>query len=273
MHHTSPVGDHRTVPGGRQRHSPLRTLEESFLALAAAPGPLVLPAGLVCERPHRPFFPVDQVRSLLAHPATSPALRARTWREVARRAQDSGEPWGTVAVGLTVPALHRMLARVSRPTRLERADLEQEALTAVATALARVDLTTDDVPAHLLGAADRAVHHTVYAARGLKRREGGDMAAHAERLARLALQSGGPDMDEAVDAVRGGDEYSVLARAVSDRVISVAEAQLIARTRVGGEPMRRLADERGLSARQLYRHRSAAEQCVAAYLHSRSKDN
>ncbi|MCC5476432.1 hypothetical protein ACFV2N_08365 [Streptomyces sp. NPDC059680] len=62
------------------------------------------------------------------------------------------------------------------------------------------------------------------------------------------------------------DELTVLARAVQARVVDVAEARLIARTRLDGEPMSRLAAERGVSVRQLYRHRSAAEQHLAAYL-------
>lgn len=64
----------------------------------------------------------------------------------------------------------------------------------------------------------------------------------------------------------------MLAGAVQARVVDVAEARLIARTRLGGEPMRRLAAERGVSVRQLYRHRSAAEQHLAAHLRRRLQD-
>ncbi|GGR67454.1 hypothetical protein GCM10010252_01500 [Streptomyces aureoverticillatus] len=49
-------------------------------------------------------------------------------------------------------------------------------------------------------------------------------------------------------------------------MVDVAEARLIARTRLDGEPMHRLAEERGVSVRQLYRHRSAAEQHLIAHL-------
>lgn len=58
----------------------------------------------------------------------------------------------------------------------------------------------------------------------------------------------------------------MLALAVQAGVVNVGEARLIARTRLEGEPMSRLAAERGVSMRQLYRHRCTAEQHLAAHL-------
>ncbi|WP_353941169.1 hypothetical protein ABII15_05675 [Streptomyces sp. HUAS MG91] len=48
--------------------------------------------------------------------------------------------------------------------------------------------------------------------------------------------------------------------------MSVAEARLIARSRLRREPMQRLADEQGVSVRCVYRHRAAAGKYLAAYL-------
>ncbi|UQA92181.1 hypothetical protein [Streptomyces halobius] len=246
-------------------HSPLQTLEESFLALCTAPQPLTLPAYLVCEEPEQQALPVDQVRTRLAHSATSPTLREQTWREVVRRAQQLGEPWDTVAVAMTVPVLRRMLARLACPAHLERAEIEQEALAAVASALPLVDANAVDVARELFAAADRAVHRLVHAARRRTQRETGPQAVHLGRLAQSGCQATDPGAE-------GGDEYTVLARAVRARVVGIDEAQLIARTRLEGEPMQRLAVERGVSARQLYRHRAAAEQHLAAYLHHQQRE-
>ncbi|MGV4928325.1 hypothetical protein K2224_37375 (plasmid) [Streptomyces sp. BHT-5-2] len=247
-------------PGGL---SPLQALEESFLALAAAAEPLMLPAYLVCEEPEQSVLPVDQVRTRLAHPGTSTVLHERAWREVVRRARRLGAPWDTVALGMTVPVLHRMLARLGRCDHLERAELEQEALAAVTAALYAVDVDGTGVGWELFAAADRAVHRLEYAARRRTQRETGPQEASASRLGHAAS----PDL-RALEAGRGEaeDEYSVLALAVRARVVNIAEAQLIARTRLEGEPMQRLAEERGVSCRQLYRHRAAAEQHLAAYL-------
>ncbi|MBL1102043.1 hypothetical protein [Streptomyces coffeae] len=243
-------------PAHRRQHtattSPLEVLEESFLALARAEAPLTLPAHLVCDDLAEGAWPVDQIRIRLAHASTRPELRARTWSEVVRRAHTLGEPWTVVAVAMTIPVLRRMLARLSRPAHLERQEVEQEALSAVAVALAEVDAADPGLDRVLFGAADRAVHRLIYAARRRSEREGGEPMAHLGRL------------HATVDAE--GDEHQVLLRAVRARVVDLAEAQLIARTRLHGEPMQRLACERGVSMRQLYRHRGAAEQRLARHL-------
>ncbi|ADI11684.1 hypothetical protein SBI_08566 [Streptomyces bingchenggensis BCW-1] len=249
---------HRPAP--RRPHtvasSPLEELEQSFLALARAEAPLTLPAHLVCDDPAEGAWPVDRIRTRLAHPSTRPELRSRTWCEVVRRAHTLGEPWSVVAVAMTIPVLRRMLARLPRPAHLERQEVEQEALAAVAVALTEVDAADPGLDRELFGAADRAVHRLVYAARRRSEREAGEPMAYLGRLHATTGMEG--------DAVT--DEHQVLVRAVRARVVDLAEAQLIARTRLYGEPMQQLACERGVSMRQLYRHRNAAEQRLASHL-------
>ncbi|MBT2418084.1 hypothetical protein J7F01_08500 [Streptomyces sp. ISL-22] len=256
MHHRHQVHRSTAVRPRSVVRSPLGELEQAFLALTQGVDPLTFPAHLVCDAPDRAMWPVDRVRAQLAHPSTRAELREQTWREVVRRARELGEPWDVVAVAMTVPVLRRMLARLARPTHLERAEVEQEALAAVAAALRTVDPGTERLDRELFSAADRAVHRLVYAARRRASREAGQTAEHLDRLCSLPQ----PDQSEPVD------ELTVLARAVQARVVDVAEARLIARTRLGGESMSCLAAERGVSVRQLYRHRSAAEQHLAAHL-------
>ncbi|MFF5010588.1 hypothetical protein ACFY3G_48315 [Streptomyces phaeochromogenes] len=259
MHHQL----HRPAPRPHSAvRSPLGELEQAFLALAHAVEPLTLPAHLVCDDPDRAAWPVDRVRTHLAHPSTRPELRQQTWREVVRRARELGEPWDVVAVAMTVPVLRRMLARLARPTHLERAEVEQEALAAVATTLHTVDRGVERVDRELFSAADRAVHRLVYATHRRALRETGQAAAHLDHLCSDAREEGGESVDE----------LTVLARAVQAGVVDVAEARLIARTRLDGEPMQRLAAEHGVSARQLYRHRNAAEQHLTAHLRHRLQD-
>ncbi|MGW7381892.1 hypothetical protein [Streptomyces sp. NPDC054794] len=236
--------------------SPLGELEQAFLALAHGVEPLTVPAHLVCDDPDRAAWPVDRVRTHLAHPSTRPELREQTWREVIRRARELGEPWDLVAVAMTVPVLRRMLARLVRPAHLEHAEVEQEALAAVAAALHTLDPGAERLDRELFSAADRAVHRLVYAARRRATRETSPAALHLDYLCSV------PQADHGEPA----DEFTVLARAVHDRVVNLTEARLIARTRLGGEPMDHLAAEHGVSVRQLYRHRSAAEQHLAAHL-------
>ncbi|MEV0117657.1 hypothetical protein AB0H77_31195 [Streptomyces sp. NPDC050844] len=100
----------------------------------------------------------------------------------------------------------------------------------------------------------------MYAAQRRARREHSGLAAHVGRLHAGAPALGGDS----------GDEYAVLQRAVQAQVVDLAEAQLIARTRLHGEAMQSLAEERGISVRQLYRRRCAAEQRLAACLRDQS---
>ncbi|MFJ9619056.1 hypothetical protein [Streptomyces noursei] len=246
--------------------SPLQALEESFLALAATPEPLTLPAHLVCEEPEQPVLPVDQIRTHLAHPGMSPALREGTWGEVVRRAQRLGAPWDTVALGMTVPVLHRMLTRAGRCDHLERAEMEQEALVAVTAALYTVDVDSSGAGWELFAAADRAVHRLVYAARRRARRETTPEEASLSRLGHDGDPAASPTLGLEVRSDEAKDEYTVLALAVRAHAVTIDEAQLIARTRLEDESMQRLAAERGVSCRQLYRHRAAAEQHLVAHL-------
>ncbi len=221
MHHTARPAHRRVACTRPAASSPLRQLEESFLALAAATVPLTLPVHLVCEQPEQPALPVDQGHTRLAHPATTPVLREQTWREVVRRAQQLGRPWDTVAVAMTVPVLRRMLARLARPAHLERAEVEQEALAAVATAVHTVDVNAADVGRELFSAADRAVHRLVRVARSQAARETGPQDVHLGRLIRPAAPVG---CQGAADNGGEGDEYAVLAEAVSARAVDAAEA-------------------------------------------------
>ncbi|GGW97732.1 ECF-type sigma factor [Streptomyces noursei] len=267
MHH-NPSHHHTHVSActPADGRSPLQALEESFLALAAAPEPLTLPAHLVCEEPEQPVLPVDQVRTHLAHPGMSPALRERTWGEVVRRARRLGAPWDTVALGMAVPVLHRMLTRVGRCEHVERAEVEQEALAAVTAALYTVDADGSSAGWELFAAADRAVHRLVYAARRRAQRETRPQEASLSRLDHGGDPAASPTLGLEAQSDEAKDEYTVLALAVRAHVVTIDEAQLIARTRLEGEPMQRLAAERGVSCRQLYRHRAAAEQHLAAHL-------
>lgn len=239
---------------------PLAELEQAFLALADGPEPLTFPAHLVCDEPDRAAWPVDRVRVHLAHPATRPELREQTWREVIRRARTLGDPWEVVAVAMSVPVLRRMLVRLARPAHLERAEVEQEALVAVACALSNVDPDGERPDRELFRAADAAVHRLAYAALRDSWRECVTPAPwKVEKFC-------GVQEDACGEVVT---EFSVLAKALQAGVLNAAEARLIARTRLRDEPMSRLAAERGVSVRHLYRHRNAAEQHLGAYLRHR----
>ncbi|MFE0760199.1 sigma-70 RNA polymerase sigma factor region 4 domain-containing protein [Streptomyces smyrnaeus] len=252
------------TPGAKagEGRSPLGELDEAFLALgAAAARPLTMPV-LLDDGRAEGDWPVDRVRARLAHPGTTAGQRTLIWHEVVRRAQKLPEPWPLVAVGMTIPVLRRMLRRQQLPQRLERADLEQTALAAVATTL---PLLEDDHPEPhraLFNAADREIHRLIYTARKQERHE---------CPAPISPDTPAPERPYVEDrnAADGGeerDEYTVLAAAVQAGVLKAHEAQLIALTRLGKQSVKEIAAQRGLAWRTLYRHRAAAESHLAAYL-------
>ncbi|MGI5352987.1 hypothetical protein ACQEU8_33135 [Streptomyces sp. CA-250714] len=245
-----------------ESRSPLGELDETFLALgAAAARPLTMPVLLEDGRA-KGNWPVDRVRARLAHPGTAAGQRALIWFEVVRRAQKLPEPWPLVAVGMTIPVLRRMLRRQQLPQSLERADLEQTALAAVATTL---PLLTDDHPEPqraLFNAADREIHRLIYSARKQERHEW-PVAIRPDTPSPAR-----PDIEDRniPDGGEERDEYAVLAAAVQAGALKAQEAQLIALTRLGKKSVKDIAQQRGLAWRTLYRHRAAAEAHLAAYL-------
>jgi len=252
------------TPGANagEGRSPLGELDEAFLALgAAAARPLTMPV-LSEDGRADGDWPVDRVRARLAHPGTTTSQRAAIWSEVVRRAQKLPEPWPLVAVGMTIPVLYRMLRRQQLPQRLERADAEQTALAAVATAL---PLLTDDHPEphrSLFNAADREIHRLIKTTRKQERHE---------CPVPIRPNTPAPERPDAEDrrTPDGGeerDEYAVLAVAVKAGVLKAHEAQLIALTRLRKKSVKDIAAQRGLAWRTLYRHRAAAESHLAAYL-------
>ncbi|WP_053728464.1 hypothetical protein [Streptomyces sp. WM6378] len=151
--------------------SPLDQVESAFLSLAAEGRPLTVPVALSADSDTVSPLCVTRVRARMVHPSCTEQARAGVWNEILRRRALLGEPWGTVAVGLTLPALRRTLSRLPRLAEVEACELEQEVLAAVTAELAL--LTTDEPQAglRLVRAGDRAAHRLLYAAQRTRRIE------------------------------------------------------------------------------------------------------
>ncbi|MER6385010.1 hypothetical protein ACWDBP_00095 [Streptomyces sp. NPDC001233] len=234
--------------------SSLEEVESAFLALAAAPWPLSLPGSLLTGSA-ADALPVTVVRARLVHPSCTAEARARVWCEVLGRRQKQGEPWGTVAVGLTVPGLRRVLARLRRPAEVEACELEQEVLAAVCTELAALPVEEPEAGLRLLRAGDRAAHRLVYAAQ------------RARRAAVVPLNE--ETVPQPVSRGGSAEVFAVLEKAVHAGVLGEEEAELIAQTRVERQVMAKAAEAVGMSVRAAFRRRSAAEQRLAAALAAR----
>lgn len=234
--------------------SPLDRVESAFLALTAEPGPLTLPASLLADPGAAcgVLLPVAVVRSRMVHPSCTGEARARVWGEVLRRRTRDGEPWGTVAVGFTLPGLRRALARLPRLAEVEACEVEQETLAAVTAELAGLPVDDPQAGLRLLRAGDRAAHRVLYAAQ------------RARRVVQVPLDEHAVGCPAPSSGV--ADAFAVLERAVAAGVLGPVEAELIGRTRLERQVMAKAAGAVGVSVRAAFRRRAAAEERLVAAL-------
>ncbi|MFG3282243.1 hypothetical protein [Streptomyces sp. NPDC048111] len=96
----------------------------------------------------------EECRNVLYGPGRDEGLRATIWRQVVAEARQ--EPAGGVGTGrllvvwLTIPGLYRNLRRILRQSRVERADLEAEAVLAVLGALDSAHPESPDLGGHMI---------------------------------------------------------------------------------------------------------------------------
>ena len=162
---TTPPRPRRDGAGtGRYPAGPLDALDAAdaaFRLLATGPRPLALHASrLAAGLPDRPV-PLDELRVLLLHPATSAAARNKVWAELVRRARTGGPAWVIGLTGIALPGLRRAVASLTAAYRGDPADLQSEVLTGFLAAMRGLDLDDLDagaagVPAVLGGLARRA---------------------------------------------------------------------------------------------------------------------
>ncbi|HCU97204.1 MAG TPA: hypothetical protein DHU96_32635 [Actinobacteria bacterium] len=134
-----PCMDHHATPPaatgtGTARHpaGPLDALDAAdaaFRLLTTGPRPLAVHAShLAAGLPDRPV-PLDELRVLLLHPATSAAARNQVWAELVRRARTRGPAWVIGLTGIALPGLRRAVASLAAAYRGGTADLQSEVLT------------------------------------------------------------------------------------------------------------------------------------------------
>src|SRR5262245_31108567 len=99
-------------PGGG-RPGPLDTADAAFRALVTGPAPLAInPGRLAAGLPDR-MVPLDELRALLLHPATSAHARNKVWAHLVRRARGGEPAWVVGLTGVAMPGLRRAVAAAS----------------------------------------------------------------------------------------------------------------------------------------------------------------
>ncbi|MEV4536284.1 hypothetical protein AB0J82_21075 [Asanoa sp. NPDC049518] len=224
--------------------SALTAAETAFGFLACEPAPLALDARPVPGLPDR-MLPLDELRELLVTQTYDSSTTDAVWRQLAHQAREWGPAWVVGAVGLALPGLTRMAAKISRGYARHADDVDSEVLAGFLQALRTAPLEPPRLWLRLCWAAWRAGVAVVTAD------ESDELPPDVPTGSRSpSLPYGHPDL--------------LLGRAAAAGLISTEAAELISSTRFGDALIEQLAAERGLTAPVLRMRRRRAERAVAA---------
>jgi hypothetical protein len=249
-------GDNRTgMPFGRE---PLQMVEREFRLLGAGTVPLLLEIGDLGER--LPQQPLDMValRALLLHPSLDWQDRGEIWHRLLQFADlpgAGGERWRIAIAGLVMPGLRLAASRLCPTLPQHNEDLQQAMLAGLWENLA--DLVKRQLPDPV-----RTPSRLIWAA---------DRAGRAYRAAQRDSERGCEWLgDEPVPAPRRQPIHpdALLSLAVRRGVLSSSEAELVGRTRLGGEATRTVAEQLGVSQQAVAKVRLRAERRLTSAITS-----
>lgn len=223
----------------------LDAAEAAFDLLMQGPNPLSIDGRQFGHELPGREIDLRELRELLLDRQTELEVRDAVWAELVRQSRKHGGAWTVGCVGVALPGLKRVAARVVRDALAASVDdIVSDLLVAFLSGLATLDLDRHSIAPRLLWLAKRAAVRT--------RRDGTiDLPTAPEDLPRNGSQG-------------GGHEDFVLADAVVQGVITGEEAELIGRTRLERVPLSQIARELGMPARRLYHLREYAEKRLVA---------
>jgi hypothetical protein len=244
----------RPVAGSRAPSSPASVLQAAgaaFAALVTGPAPLSLDAAAVeAAGLGGGVLPMDRVRDRLLDRSVGYEVRDRVWTAVVDRARTGDPAWVIAAVGLCLPGLQRIAARLARTVPADQVpDVESELLAGFLAELKVMDTSSGRVAARLCWAAYRA----------------------ADRYRRADPARAGvvvPLADSAAPPRPWGHPDFVLSAAVADGVLTQYEAELIATTRLEAVTLDQLAAAWRLPRSTLADDRARAERRLVTRLTS-----
>ncbi|WP_255375773.1 hypothetical protein [Saccharomonospora sp. CUA-673] len=193
--------------------NPLDAARDAFAWLTAGDHPVAVDGREFDHLPNREI-PVDELRDLLLRRSCPRRVWDQVWRHVITRARSEGSTWTIVAVGLALPMLTHMAARLTDRYAGDPADIHSEIVQGFLDTLQTIDLTTGRITIRLRWAAYRSGHRALIAAL-----DGPTPKAPGFFSAEPKPSSGHPDL--------------VLARAVQVGVLTPTEAEMISETRLG----------------------------------------
>ncbi|MEU1687890.1 hypothetical protein [Micromonospora sp. NPDC005707] len=233
-----------TTTQTRTADTALTIAEKAFELLTCEPAPLVFDASPVPGLPDR-TMPLDELRELLVDERYDSDTTDELWRQLAHHAREWGPAWVVGAIGVALPGLTHLAAKISRGHAGHADDVDSEVLAAFLQALRTADLAPPRLWLRLCWAAWRA------GAAVVKPDNGEELPLDLPSGSRSPrMPYGHPDL--------------LLGRAAAAGLISAEAAELISATRFGDALIEQLAAERGVTAPVLRMRRRRAERIVAA---------
>ncbi|MBA0127296.1 hypothetical protein H0B56_17235 [Haloechinothrix sp. YIM 98757] len=237
----SSVSEHAEWPA-----NPLDAARAAFTWLTTGDHPVAVDGRVFDYMPDREI-PVNELRDLLLRRSCPRRVWDQVWRHVITRARSEGGTWTIVAVGLALPMLTPMAARLTDRYAGEPADIHAEIVQGFLDALQTIDLTKGRITIRLRWAAYRSGHRALTAAL-----DGPTPKAPGFFSAEPKPPSGHPDL--------------VLARAVQVGVLTPTEAEVISQTRLGETLLTDWAAHHAIEFWAAYKTRKRAEYRLAAWL-------
>ncbi len=224
----------------------LTAADAAFTRLVCQPAPLAFDGRPIAGLPDR-MLPLDELRDLLLTPGLSAEVSDAVWRQLIGQARHWDPAWKVAAVGVAVPGLTRLAARLSEGHAALADDIDSEILTGFLNALRTDKLTPPRVWLRLCWAAWRAGHAV------RKPDDTVELPAELPTGSRTPRRPyGHPDL--------------ILGRAVAAGIITQPQADLIGSTRLGDVLIEQIAAEHGVSAPIIRMRRRRAERTLLAAL-------
>ncbi|SCG58324.1 hypothetical protein GA0070609_3437 [Micromonospora echinaurantiaca] len=228
----------------RTAETALTTAETAFMLLTCEPAPLVFDARPIPGLPDA-TMPLDELRTLLLLQRYDSDTADELWRQLAHHAREWGPAWVVGAIGVALPALTHLAAKITRGRARHADDVDSEVLAGFLHALRTADLAPPRLWLRLCWAAWRSGMAVV------KADDGEELPLDLPSGSRSPrMPYGHPDL--------------LLGRAAAAGLITADAAELISATRFGDALIEHLAAEQGVTASALRMRRRRAERVVAA---------
>jgi hypothetical protein len=259
---------------------PFDLLDHQFTVLCSGPRPVCLSGDTLGGRYRGRAVSLMEVQQTLLR-GIDYDTRDRVLAELVCRAW-TGEPWMTGVVGVLLPGLRAVIGPLTRARPNWWDDLEAQALAGVLEALPRVRLDRGHTAASLIWAARRSADRLLAAeVRHTEMQVPVDRTARDKPVERLRsslddpdgcdLDGGGEGRTGELGAQRAlshdpGNPETVLNQALAEGVLTPAEVEVIAATRLARVPARTYAASLGCGLGSVRLKRYRAEQRLVAWL-------